>query len=70
MKAKKDEEKLMEEIAQIEMDDDEMALQQENDISWMIEQLCEMTNRDFKNFVRSVKYQRKANHYRKEMRNA
>lgn len=33
MKAKKDEEKLMEEIAQIEMDEDEMMEQKKSDIS-------------------------------------
>lgn len=70
MKAKKDEEKLMEEIAQIEMDEDEMAEQNTNEISWIIERLCDMNNSDFKNLVRSIKYQRKAIKYRREMRNA
>lgn len=70
MKAKKDEEKLMEEIAQIEMDEDEMMEQNTNEISWIIERLCDMSNNDFKNLIRSIKCQRKANHYRKEMRNA
>lgn len=70
MKAKKDEEKLMEEIAQIEMDEDEMMEQRKSDISWIIDQLCDMSNNDFKNLVRSIKCQRKAIKYRREMRNA
>ena len=70
MKSKKDEERLMEEIAQIEMDEDEMVEQNTNEISWIIERLCDMSNSDFKNLVRSIKYQRKAIKYRREMRNA
>lgn len=70
MKAKKDEEKLMEEIAQIELDEDEMALEHQNELSWITDQLCDMREKDFKNFIRSIRYQRKANKYRKEMSNA
>ena len=52
-----------------EMDslDEESRNERKEELDWIVEQLCGMSDENFKEFIRSVKYQRKAESRRRRM---
>lgn len=52
-----------------EMDslDEESHNERKEELDWIVEQLCGMSDENFKEFIRSVKYQRKAESRRRRM---
>lgn len=64
---KKEEEKLNKEIAEIETDEDAQFNERQGELDWITEQLVNMDDANFKKFMRSIKFYRKANYFRGEM---
>lgn len=64
---KKDEEKLNKEIAALEADEDKAFAERQEELDWITEQLVDMDDANFKKFMRSIKFYRKANFFRGEM---
>ncbi len=64
---KKDEEKLNKEIAALEADEDAQFAERQEELDWITEQLVDMDDANFKKFMRSIKFYRKANFFRGEM---
>lgn len=64
---KKEEEKLNQELAALEADEDAMFEERQNELDWITEQLVEMDEANFKKFMRSIKFYRKASFFRGEM---
>lgn len=67
---KKEQEALNREIEELESgeaDLDEIAETRATEVNWMIERLCEMSNKDYKHFIRSMRYERIARKHLGEM---
>lgn len=58
---------LMAEIAGIEAQETEVRNERKEELDWIVEQLCGMSDENFKEFIRSVRYQRKADARRRRM---
>lgn len=58
---------LMAEIAGMEAQETEARNERKEELDWIVEQLCGMSDENFKEFIRSVKYQRKADARRRRM---
>lgn len=58
---KNDEAELAKAINDVEhSDDDEYSTQRAEEIDWVIERLCDMDDKDYRKFIRSMHYERKA----------
>lgn len=55
------------ELANLEAQDEEVRNERKEELDWIVEQLCGMSDENFKEFIRSVKYQRKADSRRRRM---
>lgn len=58
---------LSEEISKMEAMDIEAHNERKEELDWIVDQLCGMSDENFKEFIRSVKYQRKADSRRRRM---
>lgn len=58
---------LMAELANIEAQETESHNERKEELDWIVEQLCGMSDENFKNFIKAVKYQRKADSRRRRM---
>lgn len=59
--------KLAREIEILEMDETADKSERQEELDWIVEQLTNMSDYNYKNFIKSVKHERKARHYRREM---
>ena len=64
---KEDSNPLIEELANMESMDIESHNERKEELDWIVEQLCGMSDENFKEFIRSVKYQRKAESHRRRL---
>lgn len=64
---KKEEEKLNKEIEVLEADEEAMFEERQSELDWITEQLVDMDDVNFKKFMKSIKYYRRASHFRGEM---
>ncbi len=64
---KKEEEALNKELELLQADEDAMFQERQEELDWITEQLCGMTEDNYRKFMRSIKHQRKARAYRGEM---
>lgn len=64
---KKEEEKLNQEIAALEADEEAQFAERQNELDWITEQLVDMDEANFKKFMKSIKYYRRASRLRGEM---
>ena len=64
---KDDDFKLMDELETMEAMDEECKNDRKEELDWIVEQLCNMSDENFKEFIRSVKYQRKAESHRRRL---
>lgn len=55
------------EIENMEACEEEAHNERKEELDWIVEQLCGMSDENFKEFIRSVKYQRKAESRRQRM---
>lgn len=58
---------LEEELANIEAQDEEAHNERKEELDWIVEQLCGMSDENFREFIRAIKYQRKAESRRRRM---
>lgn len=58
---------LEQQLAESNACEDEMHNERKEELDWIVEQLCGMSDENFKEFIRSVKYQRKADSRRRRM---
>lgn len=58
---------LEEELANIEAQEDEAHNERKEELDWIVEQLCGMSDENFREFIRAIKYQRKAESRRRRM---
>ena len=55
------------ELQNLEASEEEAHNERKEELDWIVEQLCGMSDENFKEFIRSVKYQRKAESRRRRM---
>ena len=58
---------LLEELAALEAQDEEKRECRSDELYWIADQLCEMSDENFREFVRYVKYLRKAESHRRRL---
>lgn len=58
---------LEQQLAESNAYEDEMHNERKEELDWIVDQLCGMSDENFKEFIRSVKYQRKADSRRRRM---
>ena len=58
---------LSEELATLDAQEVESHNERKEELDWIVEQLCGMSDENFKEFIRSVKYQRKAESHRRRL---
>lgn len=58
---------LSEEISKMEAMDLEAHNERKEELDWIVEQLCGMSDENFREFIHSIKLQRKANSHRRRM---
>lgn len=64
---KEDSNPLLEELAAMEAQDEEKQESRSDELYWIADQLCEMSDENFREFVRYVKYLRKAESHRRRL---
>ena len=64
---KEDSNPLIEELANMESMDIESHNERKEELDWIVEQLCNMSDENFREFIRAVKYQRKAESHRRRL---
>lgn len=55
------------ELANLEAQDEEVRNERKEELDWIVEQLCGMSDENFREFIRAIKYQRKADSRRRRM---
>lgn len=55
------------ELANLETQDEEAHNERKEELDWIVEQLCGMSDENFREFIRAIKYQRKAESRRRRM---
>ena len=55
------------ELANLEAQDEEAHNERKEELDWIVEQLCGMSDENFREFIRAIKYQRKAESRRRRM---
>lgn len=58
---------LLDELSTMEAQEEESHNERKEELDWIVEQLCNMSDENFKEFIRSVKYQRKAESHRRRL---
>ena len=58
---------LLDELSTMEAQEAESHNERKEELDWIVEQLCGMSDENFREFIRSVKYQRKADARRRRM---
>ena len=58
---------LLDELATLDAQEVESHNERKEELDWIVEQLCNMSDENFKEFIRSVKYQRKAESHRRRL---
>lgn len=64
---KKEEEALQREIEQLESDEEQALQERAGEIDWMIERIADMSEKNFRLFIKTIKYQHRARMFRGEM---
>lgn len=58
---------LEQQLAESNAYEDEIHNERKEELDWIVDQLCKMSDENFKEFIRSIKYQRKADSRRRRM---
>lgn len=57
----------LDELATLGAQETEAHNERKEELDWIVEQLCNMSDENFKEFIRSIKYQRKAESHRRRL---
>lgn len=58
---------LLDELSTMEAQEEESHNERKDELDWIVEQLCNMSDENFREFIRAVKYQRKAESHRRRL---
>ena len=67
MLVKDDSNSLLDELAKMEAHDEAKQESRNEELYWIADQLCEMSDENFRQFIRYVKYLRKAESHRRRL---